>query len=324
MRLLLLLLSSLALAYGQSNGPLRLQKTIVLPHVQGRIDHMFFDANSGRLFVAALGNNTVEVVDVKQGKWLRSISGLHEPQGILYLMPVNRLYVANGSDGTLRIFDGNSYGLLKTIKLGDDADNVRYDPHQNRIYVGYGSGALAAVNEDGSKMSEVIVDAHPESFQLEKDGPRIFINLPESRKIAVVDRGKNSIVATWGTARALSNFPMSLDEADHRLFVVARSPAELLVLNTDSGNVIETLPAVGDCDDVFYDQTLKRIYATGGEGAISAFQQQDADHYKEIAKVPTVKGARTSFFSPDFNCLNVAVRRQGIESAAIRVYATQK
>jgi DNA-binding beta-propeller fold protein YncE len=273
--------------------------------------------------VAALGNNTVEVVGVRQGKRVHSISGLHEPQGILYLPGVNRLYVANGDDGTLRIFDGTSYRLMKTIKLGDDADNVRYDAGQKRVYVGYRSGALAALDPDGTKLSEISLDAHPESFRLETDGPRIFVNLPQSRKIDVVDRTSNSIVATWQTPGASSNFPMALDEADHRLFVVSRSPAELFVFDTSRGKVIEKLPAVGDCDDVFYDQAAKRIYATGGEGAISVFQQQDPDRYKEIATIPTVQGARTSLFSPDSQRLYVAARRRGNEPAAIRVYATQ-
>ena len=141
------LLAWAALAHAQSSPPLQLKKTISMPDVQGRIDHMFFDPQSGRLFVAALGNNTVEVIDVNQGKRLHTISGLHEPQGILYLSSQNRLYVANGEDGTLRIFDGASYKSVSSIKLGEDADNIRWDAEEHRIYVGYGSGALAAVDE---------------------------------------------------------------------------------------------------------------------------------------------------------------------------------
>jgi len=151
----------------------------------------------------------------------------------------------------------------------------------------------------------------------------MFVNLPRSRKISVIDREKHSIIANWGTDGATSNFPMALDEPDHRAFVVCREPAKLLVLDTANGRVVASLPAVGDSDDVFYDAALKRIYASGGEGAISLFQQQDPDHYKEAVRIPTVKGARTSFFSPDCHRLYVAARRQGSEPAAIRVYATQ-
>jgi hypothetical protein len=323
MRLLSILFTFVAIGLAQSNEPLRLEKTILLPDVKGRIDHMSIDVKNQRLFMAALGNNTVEVIDVAHGKRIHSIPGLHEPQGVLYLPDVNKLYVANGDDGTLRIFDGASYEPIKSIKLGDDADNVRFDAVAKHVYVGYGSGALAVLNEDGTKLAEIALDAHPESFQLEKNGPRLFVNLPKSRKVAVVDRTKGSVVAIWRTGGAFSNYPMALDEKDRRLFIVCRVPPRLLVLDTNAERVVENLPVIGDSDDVFYDIARKRIYATGGEGGISVYQQENADHYKEIAKIPTVKGARTSFFSPDLSELFVAVRAEGSEPAAIRVYSTQ-
>ena len=237
-------------------------------------------------------------------------------------MPVtDRLYVANSKDGSVRIFDGSSYALLKTLEYGDDADNLRYDSDHKRIYVGYASGALGEIDEEGNKVGEIKLDAHPESFQLEKDSPRIYVNLPKSRKIAVLDRETRAIIATWPLGKTLANYPMALDQADHRLFVITRFPARLLVFDTTTGKTVQRLPAVSDCDDVFYDQVGKRIYASGGEGAISVFEQQDPDHYKESARIPTVKGARTSFFSPDLGRLFLAVRRQGTDAAAIRVFA---
>jgi len=321
MRLLSILFTFVAIGLAQSSKPLRLEKTIPLPDVKGRIDHMSIDVKNQRLFMAALGNNTVEVIDVAHGKRIHSIPGLHEPQGALYLPDVNRLYVANGEDGTLRIFDGSSYEPIKSVKLGDDADNIRFDAGKKRVYVGYGSGALAVMNENGSKVAEINLDAHPESFQVEKDGPRLFVNLPKSRKVAVVNRIKGSVVAAWGTGGALSNYPMALDEEDHRLFIVCRVPARLVILDTNTGKVVEKLPVIGDSDDVFYDKDRKRVYATGGEGGISVYQQEGPDHYKEIAKLPTVKGARTSFFSSDLRQLFVAARRQGSQPAAVRVYS---
>jgi DNA-binding beta-propeller fold protein YncE len=319
----ILLLAFAALSHAQSHGPLQLKKTISMPDVQGRLDHMFFDTQSGRLFVAALGNNTIEVIDVRQGKRVHTISGLHEPQGVLYLSGPNRVYVANGGDGTLRIFDGRSYKPVATTKLGDDADNIRWYEVERKIYVGYGTGALAAVDENGTKVSEILLDAHPESFRLEPHGTRIFVNLPESRKIAVVDKKAGAILAAWTTDDALENFPMALDEANRRLFVVCRRPARLLALDIDSGRIVGTWPSVGDCDDVFYDAATKRIYATGGQGRISVFQRSRPDHYNEIATISTRKGTRTSFFSPETHSLFVAARRQGSDAAAIYIYDTQ-
>jgi YVTN family beta-propeller protein len=320
MRLAILLLLSTSLVRAQANEPLKLEKTIQLPEVQGRIDHMSIDVTGQRLFVSALGDNTVEVIDLKTDKRSNTIPGLKELQGVLFVPKNDHLFVASSKDGTVKMFDGTSLRLLKTIDDGDDADNVRYDTSRQRVYVGYGSGALAELDTEGQKVAEIKLDAHPESFQLGKNSPRIYVNLPKSRKIAVVDRDAHSVVTTWRTGLALANYAMALDEADHRLFVVTRYPARLLVMETESGKIVQSLSAVGDCDDIFFDRARKRIYATGGEGAISVFAQQDPDHYKEIARVPTVKGARTSFFSPELGRLYVGVRRQGSTPAMIQVF----
>src|ERR1700758_5117840 len=248
MRLAVLLFLSATLVRAQSTEPLKLEKRIELPDVQGRIDHLSIDVKGQRLFVSALGNNTLEVIDLKSGR--KTISQLKEPQGVLYVAESDRIYVANGNDGSVRIFDGSSYAPLKILDYGDDADNVRYDLGRQRIYVGYGSGALGEIDNEGNKVTDIQLDAHPESFQLEKDSPRIYVNLPKSRKVVVVDREKHAIIATWKTDMAFANYPMALDERDRRLFVVTRMPARLLVFDTNNGNIVQKLPAVGDCDDV--------------------------------------------------------------------------
>jgi YVTN family beta-propeller protein len=319
MRIFLFLLIS-CLVWGQAAQPLRLDKTIPLPNVSGRIDHMTVDVKGERLFVAALGNNTVEVIDLKANRRIKTIGQMREPQGVLYVPGADRLYVADGADGTVRIFDASSYRLLKTVDYGDDADNLRYDAKLQRIYVGYGSGALGEIDSNGNKVADIKLDAHPESFQLENGTSRIYVNLPGSRKIAVVERDRRTVAATWKTGMAFANFPMALDESDHRLFVVTRFPARLLVFDTTSGAIVQKLSAVGDCDDVFYDKGRKRIYASGGEGETFVIEQKDPDHYTELARVRTTRGARTSFFSPELDRLFVAERRQGSRPAAIQVF----
>jgi Uncharacterized conserved protein len=320
----MVLLALVGWAEGQTPSVLHLEKTVELPDVQGRIDHMSVDVKGQRLFVSALGNNTVEVIDLREGKRIKTIGGLKEPQGVLYVPGSDQLYVASGKDGSVRIFDGTSYALLKTIEYGDDADNLRYDSRHQRVYVGYGSGAMAEIDNQGNKAGEIKLDAHPESFQLDKDDSRIYVNLPKSHKVAVLDREKRTVLATWGTGTAFANYPMALDEADQRLFVVTRFPARLLVFDTESGRTIQSLPVIGDCDDVFYDRTRKRIYASGGEGGISVFEQKDADHYADSERIPTVKGARTSFFSPDLDRFFLAVRRQGSQPASVRIFVPRQ
>lgn len=295
-------------------------RTIPLPSIEGRIDHLSIDSEGSRLFVAALGNNTVEVVDLKAGKVVHSISGLAEPQGLCYVREFNRLYVANGGDGALRSFDGTTYAPVTVIKFGHDADNIRYDPSAKLLYVGYGSGALGIADAaKNSLVGKIPIGAHPESFQLEKTGMRVFINVPRTHTITVADRVAKKVTDRWSLGKVTANFPMDLDEANHRAFVCSRIPARLLVYDTTSGMQLAKLDLHGDCDDVFYDPARHEVYAICGEGFIDVFAQLDADHYTLKDVVVTVATARTGVF--DGQQIYLAVPRHGAMPAEIRVYS---
>jgi DNA-binding beta-propeller fold protein YncE len=310
-----------AIRAAADNAVLRLVQTIPLPAVEGRIDHLDVDVQGQRLFVSALGNNTLEVLDLAAGKRLRSITGLKEPQGVYYVPALNRIFVANGDDGTCRIFDGSSYNQLDTVNYASDADNCRYDAAQKQIYVGYGEGALGILDAaTGHKLADIKLPAHPESFRLEESGPRVFVNLPEAgHTIVVVDRVRRAVVATW-MLEAAANFPMILDEPDHRLLVVTRRPALLTALDTESGRTVASYSTVGDADDAFFDARHRRIYVSGGEGFIDVFEQRDPDHYQSAGRIATAAGARTSVFVPKLNRLYVAVPHRGRQGAEVRVY----
>src|SRR5437899_1886870 len=195
----------------------KLKQTVPLPGVEGRIDHFALDASGERLFVCALGNNTVEVLDLRKGDRIRSITGLGAPQGIVYIPELDRLFVANDKGGICKIYDGKSFEAVGELDFKDDADNVRYDDATKKVYVGFGSGGIAVVNTpDGKQIGSIKLSAHPEAFELEKTGKRIFANVPNSRHVAVIDRDKSEVVATWKTDLTFANFPMALDEAHHR------------------------------------------------------------------------------------------------------------
>jgi DNA-binding beta-propeller fold protein YncE len=307
----------------EESPPLRMVQTIPLPNVEGRIDHLTVDLKSQRLFIAALGNNTVEVVDLQAGKRIQTIGGFQEPQGVGFIPEFNKLFVANGKSGACDVFDGSSLKRVKSIKLSDDADNIRYDAAKRHVLVGYGGGALAMIDAaSGDQIGEIKLKGHPESFQLEQSGPRIFVNIPAARQITVVDREKRAVTAAWPTGDAAANYPMALDETHHRLFVGFRKPARLVVFDTESGKVVARLESPGDADDVFYDGSRRRVYVSGGEGSIGIFQQKDADRYEPIAKIPTAAGARTALFVPELNRLYLAVPHRGSQKAEIRVYET--
>ena len=303
------------------DASLQLKQTIALPGVEGRIDHFALDPAGDRLFVCALGNNTVEVLDLRKGQRIHSITGLGAPQGIAYIPELDRLFVANDKGGICKIYDAKSYQAVGEINFKDDADNVRYDDSSKRIYVGFGSGGIAIINApDGKQVGSIKLTAHPEAFELEKKGNRIFVNVPNSRHVAVIDRDKGEVVTTWKTDLAFGNFPMALDEANHRLFIGCRVPSKLVVLSTDSGNVVAKVDISGDPDDVFYDSKRHRIYAICGAGKIDIIEQTDANTYKAVAKIDTANGARTGLFIPERDNLFVAVPHRGSQAAEIRCY----
>src|SRR5579864_4264176 len=316
------------LALGQTQSPdppMTLTGTIPMPHVQGRIDH-FALGPDGTMFVSALGNNSEEVIDLSGGIVARSIPGIPKPQGVAYAPEVKKLFV--GSDeGKLYIFDGQTFAQLATLDFGDDVDNLRYDPAAKRLYVGYGEGAIAMVDVTTNQRlpQEFKLGAHPESFQLEKSGPNIYVNLPGLMQIAAINR-KTGAITRW-PVKEEANFPMALDEAGHRLFVATREPPRLLVVDTGSGHVVATLPCVQDSDDLYYDAARKRIYAAGGEGYISVFQQQDADHYRLLAKVPSELGGRTAGYwgklLKGFDRFFVAVPARAGHGAEVLIYTIQ-
>jgi hypothetical protein len=305
---------------GTDGGLLRPAGSIPLPQVRGRIDHMAVDVKGQRLFVAALGNNTLEVIDLKKGGRVASVSGFDEPQGIVYIPESGKVVVASGGDGAVTFLDGESLKPLKTVRTGGDADNVRYDPTHGRVYVGYGEGSLAVLSPDGERVGDIPVGGHPESFQL--DGDRIYVNVPSRREVAVVDAGKLKVSETWPLNDASANYPMALDAAHHRLFVGTRRPPRLLVFDTGTGRQISTAEADGDSDDVFYDGVRGRIYASFGEGSLFIYEQTDPDHYRLAGEVRTAAGARTALFSPELGRLFVAAPSRGGRAAEIMVYQT--
>jgi glutamine cyclotransferase len=299
----------------------KLRETIALPGVEGRIDHFAFDAGGERLFVCALGNNTVEVLDLRKGERTHSITGLGAPQGIAYIPEFDRLFVANDKGGISKIYDAKSFQPIGELNFKDDADNVRYDNAAKKIYVGFGGGGIAVVNAaDGKQIGSIKLSAHPEAFELEKNGKRIFVNVPNARQVAVIDRNKGGVTATWKTDLAFGNFPMSLDETNHRLFVGFRIPSKLVVLNTDSGTVVAKIDISDDSDEIFYDSKRHRIYAVCGAGKIDIIEQTDPNNYRRSSETETANGARTGLFVPELDTLFIAVPHHGSQEAEVRVY----
>ncbi len=301
--LLLLLLLLLCTPLGESWAaepaplPLVIERTIPLTGVSGRIDHLAIDLGRKRLWVAELGNGTVDAIDLVTGKTVHRIGGLREPQGIGYAPKADLIAVTSAGDGSVRLFHAQDFLPQGTIHLGNDADNIRLDSKSGQLVVGYGSGGLAVLDPASRSItSRTKLLAHPEGFQLDQPAHRAFVNVPEAREIAVVDLGTGKQIAIWRVPNLRANFPMALNEAGSVVATVFRSPARLVGLDTKSGAVKANLETCHDADDVFFNSRRQRIYVSCGEGAVDVFQH-DASGYRRLSR--NQNGAR---------CPNLTVR----------------
>jgi DNA-binding beta-propeller fold protein YncE len=308
--------------------PLILTATVPLEGVKGRFDH--FASGKGKVFVSGLGNNSVEVIDLFQGTRSHEITGVPNPQGVAYSPEANKLFVAS-EKGKLYIYDGDSYKLIATLDFDGGADNLRYDAATKRVYVGCGddekNSAIAAVDAMTNKRLDEVykLGGEPESFQLEKNGPNIYVNVPDLKQIVVINRSTKELTR-WPVPVA-QNFPMALDEADHRVIVGTREPATLSVFDTGTGKMVASVPTVQDTDDLYYSAERKRVYVPGRAGSIWVYQQTDPDHYSIISKIPTVVGAGTAGYfgrqGKGFDRFYLAVSAGANTNAEVRIYTMQ-
>lgn len=298
-------------------APLVLERTIALPDVSGRIDHLAIDPAGERLFVAEVGNGSVDAIDLKTGAVVHRISGLKEPQGVAWLADRGELAVASGGDGTVRFYRGADLAAAGMLAFGDDADNLRVDP-RGRLVVGYGSGALEVIDPaTRAIVSRVALPGHPEGFRLL--GDQVLVNVPDKRRIIAGNLATGVVTASWRATHRL-NFPMAIDAETKTAAIVYRWPARLVTLDVDSGAIGSDLPTCGDADDVFFDTRRYQIMVSCGSGAIEVFAALAAGGYRSLGIAATRPGARTALFVPERDRLYLAVRATGGSGAEVRVY----
>jgi DNA-binding beta-propeller fold protein YncE len=338
-RLLVIYAAMLAMApvtvftvQAQNKESLHLVQTIPMSNVKGRFDHMDVDVEGKRLFIAAVENGSMEVVDLGAGKWIRSIPGFKTPTEMCYVPELNKLFVVSRDDGMVRVFRGDSLDLIDSLKLELGANRAFYDPASQYLYIGYG-GKLAGfdysrigiIDARSDKLLGDMVDQESQSSQVLMDNVtrRIFVAVPEHGRMDVFDPKDRQLVLTWATGGQAGD--MALDQTHHRLFVATRNPPQMMIVyDSESGQEVARLPAEGRMNGVYYDARHKRIYVTCGRdlpaGFVFVYQQKDADHYEFVSKVPTGPGAGTSFWVPQLNRFYVAVPANEKQEAAVLVF----
>jgi hypothetical protein len=299
---------------------LTLVSKIILPKLSGRIDHIAYDSANQLAFIAALGNNSIEVVNTNTKQVVQTIAGLHEPQGIVYIPSLRKIVVANGNNGDCVFFDATTFAQTGIVHLKDDADNVRYDAVSNLLYAGYGSGGIAIIDVDKVKQNgDIALDGHPESFQLSKKQNRIYINVPDANEIEVAELSTKKIIAKWKNTGASSNFPMVLDEENSRLFICCRDHASLRMISTKTGKDLFAVSCSGDADDVFFNASDSLIFVSAGKGFIDVFRANDKELF-QINHIRTRSGARTSLLLASEKKFLLAVPAHADNPAALWIY----
>ncbi|HZV59520.1 MAG TPA: YncE family protein [Candidatus Eremiobacteraceae bacterium] len=319
------------LSYAQKEAPLKLVQTIPLPDLkEGDFDHFAVDLEGHRLFLTGEAQGVVEVFDTETNTLIHTITGLKAPHAMLYRADAGKLFVVDGDASEVKVYDSKTYILLSHIPLTIDADSIAYDPATKYLYVVNGGReahtpySLISVIDTNSekKLADIKVNFQwLEGMAVEQGGSRLFVNLTSNGAVGVIDRNSRTLTTTWPMPPdTRENSPLNFDQADHRLFAWARKPPRFIVMDSDTGKVIASLPSVPVADEISYDAKNKRIYIAGDQ-FIDVFTQQDADHYVHLTKIPGGFRAKTAILVPELDRYYLAAPRHGNKLAEVRVYA---
>jgi DNA-binding beta-propeller fold protein YncE len=307
-----------------TKGPLKLLQSIPLPDLkEGDFDHFGIDLDGHRLFLTGEENGKLLVFDTNSNTLIHTIDDAKAPHAVIYLKEFNKLYVVEGDESAVKIYDPQSYKVLDKVALDPDADSMTYDPSSKYLYIVNGGreaktpySFITVVDaKAGKKVRDIKIDNnHVEAVVLEKFGKRLFFNITGSNTVGVMDRDAAGMQKEWKLpAGVQQNVAMALDEKNHRMFVAARKPGTLVVLDTEGGKVIASLPAVGMVDDMVYDADHQRLYLAGDQ-FLEVFKQKDADHYQVLAKIPGGFRAKTGI---------LVLPKKGASVAKVNVYEVQ-
>ena len=319
-----------SLASVAADEPLRLLGRTYVPNFEGDFDHFGVDVKGNRLFLAGEDKGTLEVFDLKTGRHVKTVKGLDTPHAIHYLSGKDRIIVTDSGDGMSKVLDGKTYAVVDTLKLVPGADVMGYDPSTRRMWVVTGGKNASAKLKDttvsvvdpetGKVVGDLKFDTDfTEGIVAEQNGNRVFINVAGKHHVAVVDKKTHKVIATWPVKEGENNAPIALDETGKRLFVVTRKPFRLVVIDTDTGKSVASFDAPQRTNELMFDKDNKRLYLAGDDH-VAVFQQDDANRYREIARVASDKGAKTAILVPELNRLYVAVAGKGATKASVLQY----
>ena len=299
--------------------------------IQGRFDHFSIDIERKQLLLSCLGHGSLLKIDYFGGLCagcLHLPDNEKYPQGVYYCSDNDTIYVATAS-GKVLICVGDSLYFHDCIDFEDEADNLRYDETKKLLFVGYGDGAIDAIDIETNKRLNLNykLNAHPESFQLDPNGSYIYVNVADTKSIAIINRTNSTVQYYSLPANLSANFPMAFDSYSNHLLIGCRKPnPHLLVLDVStlsSIEVVQTIKCKGDMDDIFFDNKRQMVYVISGEGFIEVFQKgtTEPNLFNSISCISTGSiGARTGFFFDRRDAVYVAAPRTSISPSKLLVF----
>jgi hypothetical protein len=316
------------LAHGQAKKPLTLGHTITLAGVTGKFDHFAMDDAGDRLFASAAGSHAVEVIDLKSGKVVQSLTGFGKPHGIAWIAETGRLFVSDGDKGVLQIYEGLPLKMVKSIQLSEDADDMLYDAANKLLYVGHGGtnaanpSAVAVIDVAGLRLvKDIAVASHPEGLELDASGDRIFADISDAGEVDVIDGKTQTIEKKWPLVHEKGNTPLTYDAADDLLLIGCRTPAKLVVLSGKTGGELASAASNTGADDLFYESKTHRTYLITGSGFVDSYTVASDGKLQSLARTATASEAKTGLLVEGQGVLYVGVPGTS-GSAEVRVYRT--
>jgi hypothetical protein len=336
------------------SGLLQLEETIPLPG-DGYMDHIAADPKGQRLFISGEAAKSLIAVDLRAGKLLHETKGLADmPKRSFYLPDTNEIWLELANSSVVAI-SGTTYDVTKTVKLsgfGDPnkgADNGVYDPARHLIYAcvevfedfggsgdhGSNNASLDVVDTmTGALVASIkLPGGDPAGIAIEPSGKRLYVAMGDivdgESHVAVVDLEKRAVIAQWPITGGPVPHTAAVDAAHHRLFVGSRTvahtgniggghqhePGKLVVMDTQTGKVVQVLDSIGGADDLQYDAPTQRIYFMGTTGTVAIFKEIDANHFELLGKVPTGAISKTGLWVPELKRFYSAVPRHYVITA---------
>ena len=311
-----------------ADAPLTLSQTIPLAGYHGGFDHFAYDPAKGRFLLAAEDHGTVDVFDLRSASHLQPLSGFKNPHNIVIRPGASTMLVVDSGPSKSQLIDAATYRKIKNLVLEIGANATLYDPLKECIYITTGgdrvdskvSTLIAVDPETGAVLkSAALPSIHLQPLAMDAATNRLFVNLADKNTVAVVDRDSFKLLAQWPTGAAKRNSAIAFDGVKHRIYVMGRTGA-LVVMNTETGKITDTISVPKDADDIAFDEVAHRLYVPGGDGFLGVYDVVDPDHTKEVSRIATRKDARTGLLLSREHKYLLAASEMKDKPAAVLIY----